>query len=122
MANTLGALILPERMAWTNRWTYTPVMAQATRTIAGGLAIFTQAAVKGRPITLDAREGVSWLTRAQVDAIMAMAAKPGATFALVYQGESHQVRFAHHDPPAVELSPVWPLADQYTGTIKLITV
>jgi len=122
MSNFIGALELPDQMIWTDRYSFSPVAGQSARTIAGGLALFTQSMTKGRPVTLEAREGVAWLTQAQVEAIMIMAAQAGATFTFIYDGESHNVRFAHHSPPVAEFTPIWPFADQYNGTIKLITV
>ena len=122
MAKTLGALTLPDQMVWVDRYKWFPVAGQAARTIAGGLALFTQGMVKGRPVTLEARDGMAWLTQAQVDGLAAMAAQAGATFTLVWDGESFSVQFAHHESPAMEAEPIWPFADQYTGTIKLITV
>ncbi|MDH5637427.1 MAG: hypothetical protein OEZ04_02940 [Nitrospinota bacterium] len=122
MPNTLGALTLPDQMLWTDQYSWSPAAGQAQRTIAGGLALFTQSMIKGRPVTLEAADGVAWLTQQQVDDIMAMAAQPGAAFTLSWEGEMSTVRFAHHAPPVVEFSPIMPLADQYTGTIKLITV
>ena len=122
MSNTLGSLTLPDQILWTDRYSWSPAAGQAQRTIAGSLALFTQSVSGGRPVTLEAREGVAWLTQQQVDSLMAMAAQPGAAFTLSWEGELYTVRFAHHSPPAVELSPIWPLAAHYTGTIKLITV
>ena len=122
MPITLGFLTLPDQIIWADRYAFSPVAGQVARTIAGGLAMFTQAMTAGRPITLEARDGVAWLDQAQVDALMAMAAQAGATFVLTYDGETHNVRFAHHAPPAVEFAPIWPFTAYYTGTIKLITV
>jgi len=122
MAKSLGALSLPDQMVWSDQYAWSPVAGQASRTIAGGLAVFNQSMNKGRPVTLEARDGVAWLTRAQVDGIMAMASQAGASFTLSWDGDSHTVRFAHHQQPAAEFAPIWPFADQYTGTIKLITI
>ena len=122
MPNTLGALTLPDQMMWTDQYAWSPAAGQAQRTIAGGLALFTQSLTKGRPITLEAQDGVAWLTQQQVEEIMAMAAQPGAAFTLNWNGETHTVRFAHHAPPVAEFTPIMPMADQYTGIIKLITV
>ncbi|MDH5478138.1 MAG: hypothetical protein OEY50_07385 [Nitrospinota bacterium] len=122
MPNTLGALTLPGQIMWIDRYSWAPATAQVERTIAGSLAMFSQSVSGGRPITLEAREGVAWLSQAEVDAIMVMAAQPGVAFTLDWNGEQHTVRFAHHSPPATEFSPIWPFADQYTGTIKLITI
>ena len=122
MPNTLGALTLPGQIMWIDRYSWAPATGQMERTMAGGLAMFTQSMANGRPVTLEAREGVAWLSRQQVDSIMAMASQPGAAFTLSWEGQTHTVRFAHHTPPVVQFFSIMPFADQYTGTIKLITV
>jgi hypothetical protein len=109
-------------MIWADRYSHSPVAGQVARTIAGGLAIFVQAMSAGRPVTLEARDGVAWLTQSQVDALVVMAAQAGATFTFTYDGETQSVRFAHHTPPVVDFVPIWPFAEQYTGAVKLITV
>lgn len=124
---TLGALSLPDggdrgTIEWTDRQAYQPVAGQASRTLGGGLVVYSQALSKGRPITLEARESVCWLSQAEVDAINAMAGQAGATFQLEWDGETHTVMFRHHEPPAAEFTPIWPHHDLYVGTIKLITV
>ena len=121
-APTLGALTLPEQMIWVDQYAYSPVSGQMNRTLAGGLAIFNQGAVEGRPITLEARDGVAWLTQAQVDSLVTMAGQVAATFTLVFDGNSYDVQFSHHSPPAIDFAPLWPFDPNYTGLIKLITV
>jgi hypothetical protein len=121
-APTLGALTLPDQIIWADRYSYTPITGQNNRTLAGGFAIFNQLATKGRPITLDARDGVAWLTQSQVDSLMTMAAAVGATYVFTYDGESHNVQFAHASPPVVDFTSIWPHAVMYTGIINLITI
>ncbi|MDH5757897.1 MAG: hypothetical protein OEZ55_14660, partial [Nitrospinota bacterium] len=66
MPNTLGALTLPDQIMWIDRYSWAPATGQMERTMAGGLALFTQSMANGRPVTLEAREGVAWLSRQQV--------------------------------------------------------
>jgi len=122
MANSLGALSLPDQIIWADQYNFAPVAGQAVRTIAGGFAMFTQSMAAGQPVTLEARDGVAWLTQANVDTLMTMAAQAGTVFLLTLGALSFNVRFAHHTPPVVDFSPLWPMYDQYTGTIKLVTV
>jgi len=118
----LGDLVLPDAVEWTDKHAYSPVAQSAARTLGGGNVIYTQALTAGRPVTLEAREGVLWLSQAEVDAVMAMADQAGAQFALVWEAEQYTVMFRHHEPPAVGFTPIWPHHDKYFGTIKLITV
>lgn len=121
-APTLGALTLPDQIIWVDQYSYIPIVGQAERTLGGAIVLFNQAASKGRPITLEARDGVAWLTQAQIDSIITMASSLGTAYLFTYNGESYDVQFAHAIQPVVEFTPIWPLSDTYTGVINLITV
>lgn len=122
VAPILGALTLPDQLIWVDRYAYLPVAAQVERTIGGGVAIFNQATSNGRTITLEARDGVEWFTQAQVNSLISMGSVAGAVYVFIYDSESMNVQFDHSAPPAAEFIPLWPFDDNYTGTIKLITV
>ena len=118
----LGDLVLPDALQWTDRDSFSPVIQATATTLGGGMAVFSQTRIDGRPVTLEAADGITWLDQATVDAIQAMAAQPGATFTLTWESESFTVLFRHHDPPAVDLNPIWPNYDLFTGTIKLMEI
>lgn len=127
MARSLGALALPDgdqqgSIDWVDRYEPASVAQSAVRTLGGSPVVFSQALTRGRPITLEAVERVCWLTQAMVDTLLGMAAQPGASFAFLWDAEAHSVVFRHHEPPALEVTPIYPHADQYTGRIKLMTV
>ena len=84
--------------------------------------VWSQPLDKGRPVTLEAEEDVTWLDRATVEALEAMAAQAGATFTLIWEAESLSVMFRHHDAPAIQFRPIWPHHDLFIGTIKLMSV
>lgn len=92
--------------------------------------VFTASLKGGRPVTLEARRGVCWFNADEAAAIKLMAAAPGATYDLVWGDEIMTVVFRHHEPPAVQLEPLYPLMDEYPkggrslfhGTIKLMTL
>lgn len=79
-----------------------------------------------RPFDLIGGSNRGVLTRSQLDAIKAKAAVPGATYTMVYNGESRTVRFRTWDPPVIEAEPLGPRerikdSDIYTNIrIKLM--
>ncbi|ABK43850.1 putative transmembrane protein [Magnetococcus marinus MC-1] len=118
----LGDLTLPESIQWTDRRAWSPVAMETARTLGGTPVLWSQPLIKGRPITLEAADGVTWLDQSTVMAIEAMAAQSGVVFPLIWGAESYQVMFRHHEPPAIQFQPIWPHHDLYTGTIKLFEV
>ncbi|MBF0171738.1 MAG: hypothetical protein HQK87_11760 [Nitrospinae bacterium] len=118
----LGDLILPDSLQWTDRWEWSPVAMETTRTLGGAPVVWSQPLAKGRPITLEAADEVTWLDRATVEALEAMAAQPGAAFTLIWEGVSRSVMFRHFDAPAIAFQPIWPHHDLFTGTIKLMEI
>jgi hypothetical protein len=119
---SLGTLSLPDSLEWTDRYSYGLVEQGMLRTLAGTLVLFSQPLSAGRPITLTAADSVCWLSQAQVDALVAMAQQAGETYTLSWDGESHSVRFAHHQGVPIEFEPLWPHFSTYTGQIRLIEV
>ncbi|MBF0154588.1 MAG: hypothetical protein HQL64_12670 [Magnetococcales bacterium] len=118
----LGDLILPASLQWTDRWDWSPVAQEAGRTLGGAMVTWSQPLSGGRPVTLEAEEEVTWLSRAQVDAVIAMAMQAGAVFALEWDGETCNVMFRHHEPPATSFKSIRPHSHQFTGSIKLMQV
>jgi hypothetical protein len=129
MANevTLNGVELNKSLLWLERAYSEGVGQEVRRTLGGKVVLFAQALSKGVNITLEARERQGWLTKAQADAVKALAATPGASYVLDVNGETHNVVFRHHEPPAVELEQLIPdlnpgADDYYVGQIKLMTV
>ena len=117
----LGSLALPDQIEWKDKRTSQQV-AQSVKVTLGGTPIVYAQQLSARNIDLEANEGVCWLTEAEADAILAMAAVPGASYALTWNSETYSVIFRHHDGLAVDLQPIWPHFDQYVGTIKLMSL
>lgn len=95
------------------------------RRLDGGVVVFTRAHHGGRAITLEATED-HWLTRAQANAVAALAAVPGAVYELSLREVPYQVMFRHHDTPVLDLMPLVDYADAedadpFIGQIKLMT-
>lgn len=126
MPITLGPVTLPDHLLWTDEHLWSPVQQTTARRLDGSLVAFALATPAGRPITLEARAD-AWLTRAEAEAVQALARQVGAVFLLARQGVIYSVLFRHTDPPAVALSPLidWSApdpADPCVGQIKLMTI
>ena len=117
----LGDLVLPDSLQWTDRWEWSPVAMETARTLGGTQVTWSQSLTGGQPITLEATDDATWLTLEQVAAIRDMASQSGATFPLVWESETFDVIFRHHDPPAISFTPIRPHHHLYTGTIRLMT-
>lgn len=121
MAITLGALALPDGLAWADEHAWSPVAQATERTLSGALVLEEADKQKGRPITLSgAKDGTghtAWVARAQsyrgwasLDAIRTALLVAGAEFVLtLHDGRSFQVAPRHDGdgPIAVEPLPVY---------------
>ena len=119
---SLGGLVLPDSLQWTDRWDWTPAAQEVGRTLGGSLVVWSQTLEGGQPITLEAQDDVTWLSLTQVEALSTLAAQAGATFTLIWDSEAFTVMFRNHDLPAISFRPIWPNYHLFTGTIKLIRV
>lgn len=123
MAKRLGDLELPASLEWVDRDDWSPVAQDAQPTLGGGLVVFSQRLTAGRPITLEARDRVCWLSRAEVEALEAMAAVAGAVYGLEWDADPlRQVVFRHHGAPAIEFEPLFPHGDLFVGRVALTEV
>ena len=126
----LGDLVLPSQLIWADKHDPVGVAQSVTRTLGGNPVVFTASLHGGRNVTLEARKGVCWFNADDVAAIKLMADSPGATYGLIWGGEIMTVVFRHHEHPAVQLEPLYPLMDEYPkggrslfhGAIKLMTL
>ena len=119
---SLGDIILPDSLQWTNRYEWAPVAVEIARTLGGSQVVWSSPLVGGRPIDLEAEGDVTWLDSNQVKAIYAMAVQPGGVFTLAWEGVNFQVMFRHQDPPATSFKPLWPNSTLFNGSIKLMQV
>lgn len=129
MSITLGPVTLPAGLLWSDEYQDQPIAQTIRRRLDGGLAVYAHANLAGRPITLTTGAD-QWLTRAQGDALAALAAVPGALYTLTFSNRTattFTVAWRHQDAPALDLQPLIDYADPVTtdllvGTIKLMTV
>lgn len=124
---SLDGIQLPDGLVWTDEFSALPVVQTVRHTLDGQAVVFHAQRRAGLPITLESEPDAGWLTRAQVEAVSARAASPGGVFVLVLRGQSFQVMFRHHEPPAFDARPLinraTPLpGDFYIATLKLMTV
>ena len=69
MAITLGALVLPSGLIWSDEHAWSPVAQSTEQTLSGAPVIEEAIKLKGRPITLtgakDGNDYTAWVMRAQ---------------------------------------------------------
>jgi hypothetical protein len=121
----IGSLILNPEIVWEDKSKWVPIYQGSALTLGGKTIIQAIAAVNGRPVTLTATQTQGWLTLTQVNALLVMAAVPGAVYVFQYGSFTTNVMFRSHEPPAVEMTPLVDGAEPCTyhsGTIKLITI
>jgi hypothetical protein len=121
----LATLALPADLLWSDEYGHSPVLQSVRRRLDGGLRLDARPLISGRSITLTATED-AWLTRAQADALTALAASPGAVYPLSLRGQTFAVLFRHHDDPALDLRALVDWSDSsdddpVVGHLKLIT-
>ena len=127
MTITLDTTTLPADLNWVDETEWSPVEQTICHTLTGSLLVEASAKLAGRPISLGGDAEASWISRATVLELMAMAAVPGKTMTLDYHGRIFVVAFRHHDPPALEAEPIVPLIppadeDWYSLKLKLMAV
>jgi len=123
----LDTLTLPAGLVWIDEFSAHPVAQTVRRTLDGGIVTYYTGTQGGRPITLESEPDAGWITRAQADALALMAQSPGAVYTLTLRGQTFQVVFRHHEPPAFDARPLVNRPDPqpsdfYLCTLKLMTI
>jgi len=121
MAKTLQDIELPWQMQWIDEFLDSTVESSVLRDLQGRLVITNMRLVKGRKITLEAVDGISWVTAAFVAQIVALADSNGV-YQLVWDTKVYDVVFRHNEPPAVSFDRIAPFSEYIVGTIKLMGV
>lgn len=94
---------------WSDEHSWQPVTQSVERSLTGALIIQIggDASSPGRPITLTPEDDRSaWMKQADLDALKAWAAIPGAVLQLTLRGRVRDVMFRLQDKPAIEAKPV----------------
>lgn len=128
---TLGAVVLPPDMQWTDELAFVPLGGTATTSLSGARIVQAGVMQAGQPITLQGGQDYAWISYATAKALLTLAASPLATYNLTLaDGRSYTVRFRVEDTP-VEAAPVLHRVSedagirdtlQYIPTLRLETV
>lgn len=129
---SLDAVVLPDDLTWPDEFAPPLVSQSLRRALNGRAVIYTAPLQAGRLITLTGTREAGWITRAVMLSLDAMSQSSGAVYTLQLRGETHNVVFRHHDPPAFEAMPLFEYSDSptpdfnavvlYVPLLKLITV
>lgn len=106
---TLGSIQLPSGLAWSDEFTWSPVVQSSEYSLTGALIVQTAVKLAGRPITLigqsSGNDHTAWMPRSDVMALQAALATPGATFTLtLHDGRTFLVMPAADVP--LEVTPL----------------
>jgi hypothetical protein len=120
---SLGGVIFSERgeaqIDWIDRHLWQPI-GQTIRYGLAGNPVIIENPRSGRPIVLSSELPWSWLTSATVDALNTLAST-SQNLILIYDTLTTTVRFNRSQGP-LNLTPIDPRRQYYTGTIQLIEV
>ncbi len=101
-------LTLPDDLEWADEHAWQPVAQSTGYSLTGALVVETASKQTGRPITLTGDADRAWLSRAQVDQLMAWAAVAGKVLTLTLRGASRSVVFRHQDGAAISAKQIVP--------------
>jgi hypothetical protein len=120
----LDTIVLADRaeaqIDWVDRLRWQPI-GQSIRYALQGNPVITENPRSGRPITLVAEPPWCWLLADTVNALVQLAAEMNYTFPFVWHTETYSVRF-RRDAGPIDLTPIDPRKDYYSGSIHLIQV
>ena len=134
MSTTIGSVVLDSDMIWNDEFHNTDIIAEATATIGGGVHIqeFTKPE-KGRHITLQSTDGQGYQKKSTVEALRAIAASVGATYAfrITHNGLTFSATVRFRNEASEEGAVVFDMAHVcdglqsdnfwYSGTIYLMS-
>ena len=123
----LGGVTLSPSLQWVNRDESLTVAQSVRYTRGGGVRVYQQKLIAGRPILLEANEETGWFTNGMRTSLLTMADEIGQVYEFVYFSETYQVIFDHANPPAVAFEKIIyrqvpDSSDYFMGRISLITV
>lgn len=120
--NTLGIIELPVGMLWSESGQSQGRRSVLRTALDGSAVVFGSAGP--RRITLLAGDDACWVPEATALQLLALAESEAGT-TLTWSDhlrpeDSYTVAFDHESAAAVQLEPLWPGSDLYTGRIALI--
>ena len=124
MTRQLGSLTLDTgsdtQVEWTNQFNWVPVSMEGTRTLGGNWVEWAMPVSKGRPIILEWKN--AWISKTDLLTLQSMATSTLATYTLSWDSEIFNVMFDISNGSCMNFTPLWGNYDQFTGTLKLLTV
>lgn len=105
---TLGTLTLPPGLRWDDEYaSWSPVAQSTSYGLTGALLVQEAAKQAGRPLTLVGGRKYCWITRADLDALVAVLYTPNATHTLTLRdGRRFTVTPRHDGDGPLSASPV----------------
>lgn len=127
LSNGSQTLTLPEGLAWTDEFSWSPVVQTSEPSLTGALVVDAAVREAGRQITLEGDSQTAWATRSLVGQLQAWAAVPRQIYVLTLRGESRTVIFDHERGAISATNPVVFYADpeptDFVGlTVRFIEV
>lgn len=110
-------LQLPQDLVWIDEVTWSPVNQNVVVSLTGALVVQESVQQKGRPLTLQGKDDMAWITRSTLEDLMAMRDSQGLVMQLQYIEFvdnaytlnvlfDYSVMFRHYEPPALEADSV----------------
>ena len=131
VGGTPTTLDLPSDLLWSDEFAWSAVSQSLERSITGAYLVDAHTRTAGRPITLQGKENVAWLQRADAKALKAWTDLPLQIFTLTHNGTPYSVMFDHgtdETSQAMEVTPVVEFSDPGEGdyycslTLRFFTV
>lgn len=126
---TLGGVHLPPDMVWTDEYEFSPVRVKRDIALTGNQILQVASMTAGRSITIASRDSGAWLTRGQIDTLVAIRDQDLLqTIQMVLPDlRAFSVVFDLTQQPCFTATPLRPgkftqATDYYKVTIKLLTV
>lgn len=92
MAMTLGDITLPAGLVWTDEYAWFGIARSIEQAVTGVPIVQTAALVSGRPISFSGTD--AWLSKTDLDALVALVAASGPHTLTLHDGRSVPVEFA----------------------------
>lgn len=121
--NTLSGITIPSGMEWVDKYKYSSQLQVVATTLGGQQSISSAKKIGGMPLTLVGDSAHGWMDTDTLDTLSALAETDDLQ-TLIWDGDTYQVRFRHHEPPAVDFTHLAQVktCQRWYGTIKLMTV
>ena len=124
---SLGNVVLPDDLYWSNRYDWTPVQMVRKFTLGGNQYVYTKSVYAGRPFDLVATRERGWIPYSTLTQLYELSLVDNV-LVLVWDSLTFNVMWRFDDPPVLDVEPLESstvtFADDslFIGTIKLLQV